>query len=39
MTYEYLDDERFYPTLEEAHIAGLKYGRSLIDEGIPKPPI
>jgi len=39
MTYEYLDDERFYPTLEEAHAAGFKYGRSLIDEGIPKPSI
>ena len=39
MTYEYLDDERFYPTLDEAHIAGFKYGRSLIDEGIPKPSV
>ena len=39
MTYEYLDDERFYPTLDEAHVAGFKYGRSLIDEGIPKPSI
>ena len=39
MTYEYLDDERFYPTIEEAHVAGFNYGRSLIDEGIPKPSI
>ena len=31
---EYLDDERFYPTLSKAHTAGFEWGRRIIDEGL-----
>jgi hypothetical protein len=36
LTKEYLNEERLYPTQDEAHMAGLEWGRGIINEEIQK---